>query len=108
MNFPHLILYQTSKAGVERFSEGLHHELQPQGIRVTVMRAGQMMDADKTWEVDPQVAMRFAQAAMAAGLNLRERPISQYVSVTNVFRAVIDLPPDLHAATVMLHARAPN
>jgi hypothetical protein len=44
---------------------------------------------------------------MAAGLNLRERPISQYTSVTNMFRAVIDLPADLHAQTVFLHARAP-
>jgi hypothetical protein len=66
-----------------------------------------MMDADKTWEVDPQVAARFAQACMAAGLNLRERPISQYTSVTEAFRALIDLPPDLHTQTVYLHARAP-
>jgi len=108
MNFPHLVLYQASKAGVERFSEGVRQELEPKGIRVTLVRAGQMMDADKVWEVEPQAAMRFAQAAMAAGLNLRERPITQYVSVTNIFRAVIDLPHDLHAATVMLHARAPG
>jgi meso-butanediol dehydrogenase/(S,S)-butanediol dehydrogenase/diacetyl reductase len=107
MLFPHLVAYQSSKAGLERFSQGLHHELEPKGIRVTTVRAGQMMDADKTWAVDPAAAMRFAQAAMAAGLNLRERPISQYTSVTNVFRAVIDLPPDLHAQTVLLHARAP-
>jgi len=39
-------------------------------------------------------------------LNLRERPISQYASVTNVFRALIDLPADLHMGTVMLYARA--
>ena len=108
MLFPHLVMYQSSKAGLERFSQGLHHELEPKGIRVTTVRAGQMMEAGKTWDVDPQAAMRFAQAAMAAGLNLRERPISQYTSVTNVFRAVIDLPPDLHTQTVFLHARAPS
>ena len=67
-----------------------------------------MMEAGKTWDVDPQAAMRFAQAAMGAGLNLRERPISQYTSVTNVFRAVIDLPADLHTQTVFLHARVPS
>jgi hypothetical protein len=44
---------------------------------------------------------------MSAGLNLRERPISQYTSVTNVFRAVIDMPADLHTQTVFLHARVP-
>jgi meso-butanediol dehydrogenase/(S,S)-butanediol dehydrogenase/diacetyl reductase len=108
MLFPHLVMYQSSKAGLERFSQGLHHELDSKGIRVTTVRAGQMMEAGKTWDVDPQAAMRFAQAAMAAGLNLRERPISQYTSVTNVFRAVIDLPADLHAQTVFLHARTPT
>ena len=108
MLFPHLVMYQSSKAGLERFSQGLHHELEPKGIRVTTVRAGQMMEAGKSWDVDPQAALRFAQAAMAAGLNLRERPISQYTSVTNIFRAVIDLPPDLHAQTVFLHARVPT
>jgi meso-butanediol dehydrogenase/(S,S)-butanediol dehydrogenase/diacetyl reductase len=106
MLYPHLVMYQTSKAGLERFSQGLHHELEPSGIRVTLVRAGTMMEDGKTWDVPPAAAMRFAQAAMAAGLNLRERPISQYVSVTNAFRALIDLPPDLHAATLTLHARA--
>jgi NAD(P)-dependent dehydrogenase (short-subunit alcohol dehydrogenase family) len=108
MLFPHLVMYQSSKAGLERFSQGLHHELEPRGIRVTTVRAGQMMEAGKVWDVDPQAAMRFAQACMAAGLNLRERPISQYTSVTNVFRAVIDLSPDLHVQTVFVHARAPT
>jgi hypothetical protein len=64
-----------------------------------------MMDADKTWNIDPKIAARFAQAAMAAGLNLRERPISAVASVTDVFRALIDLPVDLHVATVILRAR---
>ena len=108
MLFPHLVMYQSGKAGLERFSQGLHHELEPKGIRVTTVRAGQMMEAGKTWDIDPQAAMRFAQATMAAGVNLRERPISQYTSVTNIFRAVIDLPADLHAQTVFLHARAPS
>ena len=108
MLFPHLVMYQSSKAGLERFSQGLHQELEPKGIRVTTVRAGQMMEAGKVWDVDPQAAMRFAQACMAAGLNLRERPISQYTSVTNIFRAVIDLPPDLHVQTVFVHARAPT
>jgi meso-butanediol dehydrogenase/(S,S)-butanediol dehydrogenase/diacetyl reductase len=108
MNFPHLVLYQSSKAGLERFSQGLYQEIDSSGIRVTTVRAGQMSDADKTWNVEPQAAMRFMQATMAIGLNLRDKPISQYVSVTNMFRAVIDLPADLHAQTVFLHARAPT
>jgi len=108
MRFPYLALYQTSKAGLERFSESLHHELEPGGIRVTTVRAGQMIEEGKTWNVDPQVAMRFGQAAMAAGLNLRELPKSHVDSVTAVFRSLIDLPPDVHVASVNVHARKPG
>jgi meso-butanediol dehydrogenase / (S,S)-butanediol dehydrogenase / diacetyl reductase len=106
--FPHLSLYQTSKAGLERFGLVLQRELEPSGIRVTNVRAGQMMEEGKVWNVDPARQMRFAKAAMEAGLNLRERPIAQFTSVTNVFRALIDLPADVHAGTIMLSARKPG
>jgi meso-butanediol dehydrogenase/(S,S)-butanediol dehydrogenase/diacetyl reductase len=105
MLYPFLVVYQSSKAGLERFSEGLHHELEPTGIRVTNVRAGAMMEEGKTWDVDPAMAKRFGQAAMAAGLNLRERPISHVNSVTDAFRALIDMPADVHIASVNLHAR---
>lgn len=105
MRFPYLVAYQSSKAGLERFSEGLYHELEPQGIRVTNVRAGQMMEEGKTWDVPPEVRMRFVQAAMAAGVNLRERPLSQFTTVTEVFRSLIDLPAGVHVASVNLHAR---
>ncbi len=106
--FPHLIVYQSSKAGIDRFSLGLYRELEPAGIRVTSVRAGQMYEEGKTWDVDPVAAGRFHQAALANGLNLRERPVSQFTSVTQAFRAIIDLPPDLHAASITLHARSPR
>lgn len=108
MRFPYLVVYQASKAGLERFSEGLGHELQDCGIRVTTLRAGQMIEEGKTWNVDPQVAMRFAKAAAEAGLPLREMPKSHVSSVTGVFRALIDLPPDVHVASVSVHARKPG
>jgi NAD(P)-dependent dehydrogenase (short-subunit alcohol dehydrogenase family) len=108
MRYPYLVVYQSSKAGVERFSEGLHHELEPTGIRVTNVRAGAMMEEGKSWNVDPAMAARFGQAAMAAGLNLRERPISHVNSVTDAFRALIDLPEDVHVASMNLHARKPS
>ena len=108
MNFPHLVMYQASKAGLERFSQALYHELDPVGIRVTNVRAGSMMEPDKTWDVDPAALARFAQAAMGAGLNLMERPVSQFTSVTNAFRALIDMPADLHMAVINLHARKPD
>lgn len=107
MTYPFLVAYQSSKAGLERFSEGLYHELDPQGIRVTNVRCGQMFEEGKTWDIAPEMRMRFGQAAMAAGINLRERPLSQFTSVVEAFRHLLDLPADLHAANVSLHARKP-
>ena len=108
MRFPYLVLYQGTKAGVERFTEGLHHELEPLGIKVTTVRAGQMIEEGKAPGWDPEVAMRFGKAAMEAGLNLRESPKSHYNSVTDVFRAVLDMPADLQTPLVTVHARKPD
>ena len=104
--FPHLIVYQSSKAGVETFSLLLQREVEQDGIRVTYVRAGQMFEEGKVWDADPMAQMAFAQQAVANGLNLAERPITQFASVTPIFRALIDLPPDLMATSITLHARA--
>jgi meso-butanediol dehydrogenase / (S,S)-butanediol dehydrogenase / diacetyl reductase len=108
MIFPHLVVYQSSKAGLERFSEGLHHELEPNGIRVTSVRAGQMFEQGKVWNIDPAAQVAFGQATAAIGLNLRERPISHFDSITSVFRTLLDLPPDVTVQNVRLHARKPS
>jgi meso-butanediol dehydrogenase/(S,S)-butanediol dehydrogenase/diacetyl reductase len=106
--FPHLSVYQSSKAGLERFSTSLYHELEASGIRVSNVRAGAMFEAGKSWDVDPEAAKQFHLAALAAGINLGERPISQFTSVTGIFRTLIDLPADLHAVNIGLHARKPQ
>lgn len=107
MPFPHLSVYQSSKAGLEQFSLSLYRELDASGIRVSNVRAGSMFEDGKSWDVDPDAALQFYNAALAAGINLGERPLSQFTSVTNVFRALIDLPPDLHAFSINLHGRKP-
>lgn len=107
VNWPYLVMYQSTKAGVERFSQGLNYELDGSGIKVTTVRAGQMMEEGKAPNWDPQIAMRFFQACMGAGINLRESPKSQYTSVTDVFRAVVDMPQDLQTPVVTIHARKP-
>jgi meso-butanediol dehydrogenase / (S,S)-butanediol dehydrogenase / diacetyl reductase len=107
-HMPHLLLYQCSKAGLERFTLGLDRELEPSGIRVSTVRAGAMMEEGKVWNVDPAARARFGKAAMEAGINLLARPISQFTSVTHVFRSLIDMPADLHSVTVTLHARKPE
>jgi meso-butanediol dehydrogenase/(S,S)-butanediol dehydrogenase/diacetyl reductase len=99
-------LYRSTKAGLEKFSEAMSRELAPRGIRVTLIRAGAMMDEDSALHLDPDVRKRFVEGNLAAGINFRERPISTFASVTNAFRALIDLPPDVHADFVALHARA--
>ena len=43
--------------------------------------------------------------ARQQGVDLRERGISHYNSVTDVFRAVLDMPADLHIGSVALSAR---
>jgi meso-butanediol dehydrogenase/(S,S)-butanediol dehydrogenase/diacetyl reductase len=106
-HLPHMLLYQTSKAGLERFTLGLQRELEPNGIRVSGVRAGAMMEAGKVFNADPAALLRFHQAALAAGFNLREKAMSQFTSATQVFRTLIDMPDDLHAISVSLIARKP-
>lgn len=106
--FPHLILYQTTKAGLECFSKHLHLELEEKGIKVTVVRAGQMMGPGSSVEMDPVDAKRFAEAAIKRGMNFAARGITQYGSTTEIFRMLIDLPPDVHVGTVQFRSRVPD
>ncbi len=108
VELPHLSVYQASKAGLERLTQSLHLELEPKGIRVSYVRAGQMYEEGKTWDANPEDQMAFGKAAMERGFNLRERPITQFDSVTTIFRTMIDLPADLHAVGIKLHGRKPQ
>jgi meso-butanediol dehydrogenase / (S,S)-butanediol dehydrogenase / diacetyl reductase len=108
VKFPMLWLYEATKAGVEHLSESIGRDLEAEGIRMTVVRAGQMMDETKTgskWP--PEVAMQFFQECAKVGIHLRERPISHYNSTTDAFRAVIDSPPDVNLPFVAISARKP-
>jgi NAD(P)-dependent dehydrogenase (short-subunit alcohol dehydrogenase family) len=104
--FPHLSLYQATKGGLETFGLHLGRELEEKGIRVTTVRAGQMIGVGSSAEMDPVAGQRFFEAAMKRGLNLMERGMSQYQSATDVFRGLLDLPPDVHVGVVRFHGRA--
>ncbi len=106
--FVMLSLYQSTKAALEQFSSALEAEVLESGIRVTLVRAGPMFDEGKSapnW--DPDAAMRFHVGCSKVGLDLRARPVSHSASVTGVFRAVIDLPPDVKLTHVVIGARRP-
>jgi NAD(P)-dependent dehydrogenase (short-subunit alcohol dehydrogenase family) len=107
LNFPMLSLYQSSKAGLERFTLSLSGELEPAGIRVSTVRAGPMMEEGKGSAWDPAIGMQFYQLCVAAGIDLRARPISHVNSVTDVFRALLDLPADVRITHVSVEGRHP-
>jgi meso-butanediol dehydrogenase/(S,S)-butanediol dehydrogenase/diacetyl reductase len=109
VGLPHAMfsLYQSSKAGLERFTEALHAELEPHGIRVTLVRAGQMMDADSKSPAAGELARRFAEENLKRGLDLRARPISSFSSVADVVRMLIHLPGDVNVPQLLLEARHP-
>lgn len=107
--FPHLSLYQSSKAGLETFSLHLKRELEEKGmgIRVTIVRAGQMYGPDNTIEMDPIAAKRFHEAAVKRGMNFAARGITLYSSTVEIFRMLLDLPEDVHVGTIMFESRVP-
>lgn len=103
LKMPMLWLYAGTKSGLELISDMWGRELEAEGIRVTNVQAGMMMDETKTgssWP--PEVSMRFGMENAKVGINLRERPISHYNSVTDAFRAVIDSPADVHIHAISL------
>jgi NAD(P)-dependent dehydrogenase (short-subunit alcohol dehydrogenase family) len=106
LEFPMLSLYASTKTGLERFTESLSLELQPAGIRVSTVRAGPMWEEGKNANAwDPAAAQRFYELCIASGIDLRTRPISHVNSVTDVFRALIDLPPDVRVTHASIEAR---
>ncbi len=107
LEFPMLSLYASTKGGLERFTESLSKELEPAGIRVSTVRAGPMYEVGKTMNTgwDPAAAQEFYQLCAASGIDLAKRPISNVTSVTGVFRALIDLPPDVRVTHASIEAR---
>ena len=102
LEFPMLSLYQSTKAGLERFTESLRKELASSGIRVTTARCGPMYEEGKASGWDRDIAIQFHQACLAAGIDMTKRPISHVNNVTDVFRALIDLPGDVSVPHVSI------
>ncbi|MDG2001997.1 MAG: SDR family NAD(P)-dependent oxidoreductase [Novosphingobium sp.] len=106
--FAMLSLYQCTKSGLERLSETMVKELEPLGIRVTLVRAGKMMSEDKSapnW--DPDAAGRFYVQSKEQGVDMMKAAISHCDSVTDTFRSLLDLKPDFQVPMVWVGGRKP-
>ena len=105
--YPHHVVYQATKGGVECMSRHLQDELRPQGIRVSVVRAGPMLDEDRTMQASPEAVEAFFKASLERGIDLLSLPVSRFKSVVWVFRNLIDMPSDMHVDTVRFGSRQP-
>lgn len=105
--FAHLALYQATKAGLERFTISLADELEDRGLRASYLRAGKMTGAGaQPPEAEPEALAAFLEACRARGLNLAQRPASDFGSVSQIIRTLLHLPADLAIEGVMLHGRS--
>jgi len=102
---PHLLMYQSTKSAIERFSKDLHSELEDRNIRVSIVRAGAMVGPGSSATMEPEAAMRFLTAAAKKGIDFMTRPVSQYASTVHLFRTIVDLPADLHIGLMAYQAR---
>jgi NAD(P)-dependent dehydrogenase (short-subunit alcohol dehydrogenase family) len=103
-HFPSLALYATSKAAVDRFSAALAAELKDRDICVTVVRASQMSTRLELKNLAAEQSSLTTTAAKL-GKDPRNYPTSTYASVTNVFRAIVDLPPDVGTVSIGIYPR---
>ena len=104
-NLPHLSVYQSTKAGLERFSKAMYEELGPEGIRVTVLRAGTMSEPGRQQKIsDPAPWVRFHEAASKRGFDLRTLPISTFASAAEIISAIVNLPSDVQIEMIAQHA----
>ncbi len=101
---PALTIYTGTKAGLEGFSLNLVEELEPQGIRVTAVRTGQMVENLDAWDNDPAVAAASAAAA-AHGVDSRSRPSSTFAAVADVMFGLTEYPGDVSLPILTLRPR---
>jgi len=100
-----LALYQSSKAGLERFTKSLLDEVRDDGIRVTLIRAAGMMGDDMEWNIDPALAKRFAEERHKMGIDRGENAVSQFDSVAEILPWLIALPADVEVTELILEPR---
>ncbi len=105
LDLPHLVMYQSAKAGLERFSTALDRELDEQGIRVCTVRAGTMIGEGMAGHMEPETVMALFEASRKRGFDMATRGWSSYESTLDIFRLVVDCPPDIYIPIVGFHGQ---
>jgi meso-butanediol dehydrogenase / (S,S)-butanediol dehydrogenase / diacetyl reductase len=105
--YPHHVVYQATKGGIETMSKHLQNEVKPQGIRVTLVRAGPMYDDERTMQASSEAVDAFHAACVERGIDLSTLPVAHFDSVLWLFRSLVDMPPDMHVDVVRFTSRRP-
>jgi NAD(P)-dependent dehydrogenase (short-subunit alcohol dehydrogenase family) len=100
-----LAIYQASKAGLERFMQTLAQEVEPLGIRTTMVRAGKMYEEEMEVPYSPELYQRFAEENRKLGLDQSKQPISHYASVAAAIAPLLELPDHVNVRHVSLEGR---
>jgi NAD(P)-dependent dehydrogenase (short-subunit alcohol dehydrogenase family) len=103
--YPHHVVYQATKGGIEVMSRHLQDELRPQGMRVSVVRAGPMYGEDRTMSASEPSVQAFYAACAERGIDLKKTAVTEFQSVYWVFRSLVDSPPDIQVDTVRFVGR---
>lgn len=108
MNHAMLSLYQSTKAGLDRLTEAMRLELRSKGIRMTLVRASQMMadDADYS-KMNPEIARIFMTESARQGVHMRERGITHVKLVAEMFVDIINADATMNVAELTLESWAP-
>jgi NAD(P)-dependent dehydrogenase (short-subunit alcohol dehydrogenase family) len=104
--YPHHLVYQATKAGIEGMSRHLQDEIRPLGLRVSVVRAGPMFGEERVMQASPEAVQGFYKACIERGIDLSTLALSSFESVAWLFRSLIDIPADLQIDTVRFNGRA--
>lgn len=105
--YPHHVAYQATKGGIETMSKHLQNEVKPQGIRVTLVRAGPMYDDERAMQASPEAVDAFHAACVERGIDLSTLPVAHFDSVLWLFRSLVDMPADMHVDVARFTSRRP-
>lgn len=102
--FPYLSLYAATKAGLETLSEGLRNELRSDGIRVTVLRSGNVAGGElaRNWPEDRLKA--FFETIQVSGHAAFAGAAISPETTTQALISVLSLPPE--ATVDLIEVRA--